>query len=108
LFSFWKQNSPNFWQVLSQNPLAFFEDAGEISLSRLSSLVASSPKQYDVVTTAEAFRFQKVGKLVGACTVTEEQVRSLHFLSSQPERFFWILAKRMVFNVRDHRINNCW
>ncbi len=73
LFSFWKENSPTFWEILQQNPLAFFEDAGEISLSRLSSLVASSPKQYDVITTAEAFRFQKLGKLVGACDNAEEQ-----------------------------------
>ena len=61
-FSFWRENSPKFWEVLKSNPLAFFEDDGEISLSRLSSLIANSPNQYDIKATGNAFRFQKIGK----------------------------------------------
>jgi hypothetical protein len=61
-FAFWKEKSPKFWNILRANPLAFFEDDGEISLSRLSSLIANSPNHYDVAATGNAFRFQKIGK----------------------------------------------
>lgn len=48
--------------MLKVNALAFFEDDGEISLSRLSSLIANSPNRYDNEATGNAFRFQKIGK----------------------------------------------
>lgn len=65
LFAFWKKKAPVFWEILNLNPLSFFEDAGEISLSRLASLVGSNPNQYDCEVTGEAYRFQKIGKLAG-------------------------------------------
>jgi hypothetical protein len=61
-FDFWKKKAPKFWEILKSNPLSFFEDDGEIALSRLSSTIANSPFKYDVNSTAEAFRFQKIGK----------------------------------------------
>lgn len=61
-FSFWQKNSPKFWDILQANPLAFFEDDGEISLSRLSSIIANSPNRYNIEATGNAFRFQKIGK----------------------------------------------
>ena len=88
LFSFWKEKSPGFWEVLKENPLAFFEDAREISLSHLFSLISSSSKQYDVSTTAKAFRFQKVGKLAGACNTAEEEEVWYLFDPQLPFRFF--------------------
>ena len=61
-FAFWEKNAPLFWKVLRANALGFFEDDGEISLSRLSSLIASSPTTFQVDSATSAFRFQRIGK----------------------------------------------
>jgi hypothetical protein len=61
-FAFWEKHAPLFWKVLQANSLGFFEDDGEISLSRLSSLIASSPTTFKVDSASSAFRFQRIGK----------------------------------------------
>jgi hypothetical protein len=61
-FSFWEREAPKFWELLKFNHLAFFEDDGEISLSRLSSILADPPKKSDSEVASTGFRFQKVAK----------------------------------------------
>lgn len=77
-FSFWKKESPNFWSFIKENGAAFLEDDGEISLSRLSSLIAKSPSQFDSTTAAKAFRFQKVAQH-GTQFTHETKVRFSYF-----------------------------
>ena len=48
--------------MLKVNALAFFQDDGKISLSRLSSIIANSPNRYNNKATGNAFQFQKIGK----------------------------------------------
>jgi hypothetical protein len=61
-FSVWEPEAPKFWELLKFNHLAFFEDDREISLSRLSSIIADSPKKSDPEVASTGFRFQKVAK----------------------------------------------
>jgi hypothetical protein len=61
-FSFWETEAPKFWELLKFNHLAFFEDDGEISLSRLSSIITDSPKKSDPEVASTGFWFQKVVK----------------------------------------------
>jgi hypothetical protein len=54
--------APKFWELLKFNHLAFFEDDEEISLSRLSSIIADSFKKSDPEVASTGFQFQKVAK----------------------------------------------
>lgn len=79
-FSFWRDNSPKIWEILQQNSKAFFEDDGEVALSRLSSIISSSPYKFDVNSTGQAFRFQKIAKSVEAIFQDPEESLQVHTL----------------------------
>lgn len=80
-FAFWESNSPLFWKFFQENTIGFFEDDGEIALSRLSSLTTSNPYKHSVDTVAKAFRFQKVAKLdISSIKMKDIQVCLLYSL----------------------------
>jgi hypothetical protein len=58
-FSFWETKAPKFWELLKFNHLAFFKDIREISLNKLTSIVADSSKKSDPEVSSTGFWFQK-------------------------------------------------
>jgi hypothetical protein len=73
-FYFWETEAPKFWELLKFNHLAFFEDDGEISLSKLSFIIADSPKKSDPEVASTGFRFQKAKPALSGNETKNSQV----------------------------------